>query len=766
MSIHEELINELSDLCRIIPEYWDILGNKHITPIETKKAILKAMKLNIDSDESIKNEIYAQKAYSWNRFVEPVKVISVNEQPFKISIHVSVEEKEEDKIHISWSVRNEEGKKIDEFILSGNELIISNQRWMYGRRYIKIDLSDKRHRDIGYYSIDIKFKIPNMEISGTSRIIITPDCCYIPPELENGKTWGLSINLYSIRSCQNWGVGDFGDLKKIVKWVSGLKGGFVGINPLHAIPNKKPFGISPYSPITRLYKNFIYLDIEGIPEVKELLHPPLPPLTKGGMGGYSTNQTIEIKKQINELRNCELIDYEKVASLKISVLRSAFEIFYREHYLKDSIRCKDFRRYISEEGNNLESFATYLSLTSNEAHMSHRDTKENENVIPAKAGIQKANELDSRLHGNNKIEVFSRQKEILFYKYIQWLIKEQLEEISELTKNLGMTIGLYHDLAIGSIGGGSDAWMAQDVIAEGLDLGAPPDDFTPAGQNWGFPPIIPEKLKESGYELFIQTIRKNMQHFGALRIDHALGMFRQFWIPHGMPASHGAYVKQPTEDLLRIIAMESIRNRTMVITEDLGTIGDNVREALFRFRMLSYRLLYFERNYPDPSFTPPERYPEMALCAVTTHDLPTLYGWWIGRDIDLKKRLGIYPDENTLQRDISNRERDKMLLAEALISHGIISNPPIPPLEKGGEGGFEMSQELCLAIYEYLARTPCKLLAVSLDDAIGTIDQQNMPGTTDPYPSWMQKTPAALKQMLSDNWFHSISEMFKKNNRK
>lgn len=722
MSIHEELINELAELCGIVPAYWDIFGNKHITPIETKKAILKAMKLDIDSDESIKNEIYAQKAHPWNRFAEPVKVISVNAQPFKISIHVPVEEREEDRVSISWSIRNEKGQKIDEFILSGNELAISDRRWMYGRRYIKIDLSDKCHRDIGYYSIDIIFRIPNMEISGSSRIIITPDSCYMPQELENGKTWGLSVNLYCIRSSQNWGTGDFGDLKKIVRWISELKGGFIGINPLHAIPNKKPFGISPYSPITRLYKNFIYLDIESIPEVKELMA-----------------HDREIQDSLNELRSCELIDYEKVASLKISVLRNAFEIFYREHYLKDSIRYKDFQRYISEEGNNLESFAAYMAL-SEEFGESWQQWPEGYRT-PSSHTVREYKKI--------------HEKEILFYSYIQWLIDEQLKEI---VKHSRMPVGIYHDLAIGSIGGGSDAWMAQDVIADAIDLGAPPDDFNPTGQNWGLPPLVPERLKESGYEFFIQTIRKNMQHFGALRIDHALGMFRQFWIPKGMPASHGAYVKQPTEDLLRIITLESVRNRTVIIAEDLGTIGENVRETLFRFYMLSYRLLYFERNYPDPSFLSPERYPDIALCAATTHDLPTLYGWWVGRDIDLKKRLGIFPDESAWQRNISERERDKSLLIEAIKSQGLFSDAHSPYLD-------EMTPELCLVIYEYLARTPCKLVAVSLDDAIGTIDQQNMPGITDSYPSWMQKTPVTLEQMLSDKWFSVLSEMFKKNNR-
>ncbi|MBI5213015.1 MAG: 4-alpha-glucanotransferase [Nitrospirae bacterium] len=797
MSIPDELINELAGLCGIIPEYWDIFGNRHATSIETKKAVLRTMKLNIDSDEAVKNEIHAQKARPWNRFIEPVKVISANDQPFKISIHVPVEEREEDKVSISWSIRNEEDQKIDEFIIPGDEITVSDERWIYGRRYIKIDLvcnppspplgkGGMGGYPIGHYSIDVTFRIPNMEISGSSRIIITPDSCYMPPELENGKTWGLSINLYSIRSSRNWGAGDFGDLKKIVQWVSELKAGFVGINPLHAIPNKKPFGISPYSPISRLYKNFIYLDIGNIPEVKEL---------KGqlAIGNRQWEETFK------RLRAKDLIDYEKVALLKETILRQAFDPFYEkfksekctkddenviarsisdEAIQKDEIaspepalsdkarllrfarndksegarndRIEEFKRYITEEGENLEYFSTYMALSKEFGEGWQEWPEEYRNPY------------------SNAVKEFKNtyKKELMFQAYIQWLIDRQFEEISERAKNLGMSIGIYHDLAIGSIGGGSDAWTAQDIIADRTDLGAPPDDFNPGGQNWGFPPLITEKLKDSGYEYFIQTIRKNMKRCGALRIDHALGMFRQFWIPQGMPASQGAYVRLPSEDLLRIIALESVRNKTIVVAEDLGTVGENARERLLSFGMLSYRLLYFERNYPDPSFLSPERYPDMALCAVTTHDLPTIYGWWNGRDIEVKKRLGMYPDESAWQRNISERERDKSLLIEALKSQGLIpdAHSPIHPFTHSPYLDA-MTPELCLAIYEYLARTPCKLVCVSLDDAIGTPDQQNMPGITDSYPSWMQKTPVALEQMISDKWFSDLSEMFKKNNR-
>ncbi|NWF53004.1 MAG: 4-alpha-glucanotransferase, partial [Nitrospirae bacterium] len=318
-------------------------------------------------------------------------------------------------------------------------------------------------------------------------------------------------------------------------------------------------------------------------------------------------------------------------------------------------------------------------------------------------------------------------------------------------------IGLYNDLAVGSISGGSDTWNYQDVFGE-ADVGAPPDDFSPNGQNWGFPPLIPEKLKETGYEFFIQTIRKNMKYCGAIRIDHAPGLFRLFWIPYGMSPEEGAYIRYPSEDLLRIIALESVRNKTMVIAEDLGTVAENVRETLKKFRMLSYKLLYFERNYLDPSFLPPEKYPEMSLCSVTTHDLPTIYGYWKYQDIKIKKKLGRYSNESLFKKHMEERKRDKKLIISALKSQGIIS---IDFLSEP-KSISQMTFELCFAIYNYLAKTPCKLLLVSLDDIIGTLNQQNMPGTVDKYPNWLQKIPLIIEEMIKDKKFNTLSEMLRK----
>lgn len=740
-----ELINELSDLCGIVPEYWDIFGKKHTASIETKKAVLCAMRLDISSADSLRDEINRLKRRPWNSFLEPVKVLSVKEQPFSIPVYMPVREGDEGRLALSWSIEDEKGRK-DDYAVSGRAVTISDSKWLDNVRYLKIDLSINGPLAIGYYSLRVTGLCPGATFSGEAKIIMAPDSCYLPPQFDSPGTsrlWGMYLNLYSIRSSQNWGTGDFTDLKKIVAWLADLNSAFVGINPLHAIANKKPGGISPYSPISRLYKNFLYLDIEAIPDFQSCNK------------ALAITDSGDFKKRLEALRNTDLIDYEKAASLKNGLLLQAFEVFYEK--IADSsqgpdsrARVADFNKYVAEEGEDLDAYATYMALCESFKNPG------GEGLPPACFDSWQEWPPEYRDPSGKAVTEFKKRsgKLILFHKYVQWLVDRQLAEAADLAKRLGMPVGLYNDLAIGSIGGGSDAWNFQDVIAGGIDVGAPPDDFNLTGQNWGFPPIVPAGLKKTGYEFFIQTIRKNMKYSGALRIDHALGLFRLFWIPAGMSASQGAYLKYPSEDLLKIIALESVRNKTVVIAEDLGTIGENVRETLLRFRMLSYRLLYFERDYPAPSFTKPEKYPDMALCSVTTHDLPTIYGYWAGRDLEVKKRLGLFPDEASLHRHLSERERDKALLLEALKSAGMT-------LEGGPGAASAMGPELCLAIYEYLARTSCKLATVSLDDAIGTMDQQNMPGVTDSYPSWMQKSPVTLEQIMSESWFKALSERLK-----
>lgn len=717
-------IRKLADLYGIVPEYYDISGRKNLTSENTAKAILRTMQLEIEKEDSLKQEIDRKSAKPWDDLVLPVMVISENHQPCTIPVYIPLGSRALPDLLLSWTVTGESGLH-ESFSCSGDDLALDEEKWLHDLRYLKVLLRDDRRRDIGYYTVNVSCTLRSRDDADnfikekTMRLIITPDSCYLPDSLNTKQARGLSVNLYAVMSDKNWGIGDLGDLRDIVEILGKLGGDFVGINPLHVIPNTMPYGISPYSPISRLFRNVVYLDINSIPEV----------VSSSKAGEFMSSS--QFRQELEALKSSGLIDYERIAELKRSVLMLAFETFL-EHDIKGNTgRGISFRNFQTEENPGLNMFAVYSVL---------RD-----HMISTR-GIYAWQDwpIEYQDPSGASVQKFAKEhkEEVLFHKYLQWLIDEQLEEVQNASSEHGLTIGLYNDLAVGSVAGGSDTWSFSGAIAANVDVGAPPDDFSINGQNWGFPPMSPENIKESGYELFIRTIRQNMKHAGALRIDHALGLFRLFWIPSGLSPKEGAYVTYPAEDLLRIIALESVRNRVVVVAEDLGTLEESFREMLQRFNMLSYRLFYFERNYPDPSFRQLDAYLAGALCAVTTHDLPTLYGFWQGKDIEIKKSLGMYQNDDQWKHDLTIRGRDRELIIDILRQHGLVGNAESP------DG--PMTPELCEAVYRYLALTPCKLLLISLDDVIGTINQQNLPGTVTEYPNWKQKNPLTISEIIAD----------------
>jgi 4-alpha-glucanotransferase len=339
-----------------------------------------------------------------------------------------------------------------------------------------------------------------------------------------------------------------------------------------------------------------------------------------------------------------------------------------------------------------------------------------------------------------EVEAFRRShlEEVLFYQYLQWVAAEQLHDIADRSRKLGMTIGLYRDLALGSDRSSSDAWSFQHVVALDADCGAPPDAFAPEGQNWGLPPFNPERLRAAAYRPFIEVLQKNLQYGGALRLDHVMALFRLFWIPRGLPPGAGAYVQYPAEDLLSILALESVRRQVVIVGEDLGTVPDTVRERLARSRVLSYRVFYFERRQ-DGDWKEPPAYPEQAVAVATTHDLPTLAGFWKGEDIRLRGRLGFYRDSDSLQQALLEREADKAKIIAALTADGLL------PADAGSF--HEMTPALCQSIHAYLARTPSWIVLIALEDALGELAQANLPGTVDGHPNWCRKLSISLEDL-------------------
>ncbi|MGH9895652.1 MAG: 4-alpha-glucanotransferase, partial [bacterium] len=332
-----------------------------------------------------------------------------------------------------------------------------------------------------------------------------------------------------------------------------------------------------------------------------------------------------------------------------------------------------------------------------------------------------------------------------FYQYLQWVASEQLAGVAEQARASGMPIGLYHDLALANDRSGSDAWVFQGVLALGTDSGCPPDAFAPEGQNWGLPPVNPFRLRTSGYRMFIELLRKNLKYGGALRLDHVMEFFRLFWIPRGVPSSAGAYVRYPAEDLLGILALESVRHQTVIVGEDLGTVPDWVRERLAASGVLSSRVFYFERT-GDGECKAPQAYPDQAVAVVTTHDLPTLTGFWAAEDIQVRGRLGLYPDDTARRLAWEERRQVKEGVLRALKAQGLLPDGLTEELSTVPN----MTPELCHAIHLYLARTPCWMVVATLDDLLGELAQTNLPGTIDSYPNWSRKTTRSLEELREE----------------
>lgn len=727
-NLKDKLIDELCNLTGILNEYFDIFGKKYIASIESKSSVLKAMGFDIDTIDSISREIKTLKELPWKRFIEPVYVF--NEQPFSIHVYFNLEKGEEQFVKINWRLSSDlpSGLKVKYESL---QLIIVEQRLIDNRRYVKVALPCNFPKgiekfDLGYYSIEVNVKIRDKSFSGTSKVIVCPKQCYYPFKSEEDKCWGLTLNLYSLRSNSNWGVGDLGDLRYCIETTKKYGGAFVGINPLHSITNMRPYGISPYSPISKFYRNFIYINITEVEGFEEI------------------NLDSTVQNKIEKLNNAQYVDYENVAEIKFNILKKLFDWFYKKHYMKKSQLASEFDEYINKEGESLVNYALYCAIAEYEGKGLNKP-------------IYSWRQWDSKFHSVSSKDSLNfkkkHQKKILLYCYMQWLIERQLSKIHQVSKP--MPIGIYNDLAVGSIRDGSDEWLYQDVFASLVNAGAPPDDFNTSGQDWGFPPLCPIKLRKYAYEPLILTLRKNMQYAGALRIDHALGLFRMFWIPLGSKASDGVYVEYPYEEILSIIALESHLNKTIIIAEDLGTVTDLAKKELNKYKMLSYKLLYFQRKYPDANFVHPDDYPENALCAITTHDLPTIKGFWKGIDIDLRKTLSFIKDDDQYKQLLNERQRDKKLLLDILRQLGIIDF----------DIHSEINTKLIIAIYEFLARTKSMLLSISIDDIMETINQQNMPGTVEEYPCWIQKTPKVIEDFFEESSFGELIEKLNKNSR-
>jgi glycogen operon protein len=539
------------------------------------------------------------------------------------------------------------------------------------------------------------------------RIVVTPERCFLPPELAAaGRRFGLAAHLYALRRRGDQGIGDFTTLAQLGAETARAGGSVVGINPLHALFGEERERASPYHPSDRRFLDPIYIDVEDVPDL------------------VAADEARAIRDRdralIAALAAAANVDYAAVWQVKRSLLQACFARF-RERDGTDPL-VSQFDRFVAAGGPPLRQFAVFEAIAA--AHPGepwHRWPAELRR--PDAAGIA----AFARLHADR----------VRFSLYLQWLADRQLAAAAHHAHASGLAIGFLRDLAIGAAPDGAESWAGADAVARGVSVGAPPDLFSPGGQVWSLPPPIPHALKAAGASGFRDLVAANTRHAGALRVDHVMGLERLFWVPDGARASEGAYVRYPHDLLLGVLALESQRARCLVVGEDLGTVPDGLRERLAVADVLSYRVLWFEREGAD--FVAPARYPAKAAACVSTHDLPTIAGWWTGADIDERHDLGLLSeDQARAARD--ERRIARQALADACAREGVANDGRL-------DANAPYDSAITAAIHRYACASRSALVLLQADDLSGEVAALNLPGTDRERPNWRRKVSLGVEDL-------------------
>lgn len=712
------LLEHVAALCGIDAHYVDILGERHDVDDAVLGALLDAFGFSVRTESDLVEALALLHERSRQALVDPVQVVPVGTIPLAVVI---TQDESHSSSRFHWRLHREGGAEVQgEGFLNGLQCVgeIRTVRGLSFRRTLYL------HEPLGpgYHRLSVTVGDRRRERTASQVIIVVPRRAYLPEALQgDAKLWGFTAQLYGVRSDKNWGVGSFSDLKALVDWAAETGAAFVGINPIGLLFPQDPSKVSPYGPSSRLFLQPWYVDVEAVPEFQE---------SEEVRRWFDQER---VREACETARKASLVDYEKLWPIQKEALEKLYAHFREHHLEKDSARARRFRRFVEEGGKGMESYGVFHAL---DAHFRRQD--------PSMWGwpLWPRPYHDPR---SSEVAAFAadRSADVMFHQYVAWNAYEQLAACGYRSLERGLAVGLYGDLPVGVDPAGLDTWLDPSLFALKVRIGAPPDDFNPKGQEWGVCPFLPPALKEAAYEPFITMLRANMRDFGALRIDHVMGLMRQFWIPAGLDARHGAYVRYPFEDLLGLVLLESERNRCLVVGEDLGTVPDRVRAAMEETRLFGCRLCFFERTQ-DGSFPPPDNYPPFSIASFATHDLPTLEGFWEGEDLRVRESLGLFPSPEIREKILLGRSADQASLLELLQSWGYEGEDTgrSSPVDEESR-----AQRRAAALYRYLAASGSKLLAVSLEDLCGVPDQVNVPGTVTEHPNWRRKLPLDMETM-------------------
>ncbi|MEH0759774.1 4-alpha-glucanotransferase [Vibrio sp. 16] len=711
----QNALKQVAEMARIADSYVSAWGDEAKVEDETIRHLLASLGYDVTNDETLLQS--AEKKHKKD-VLEPVLVIRDGE-PVEVALNLGASARESE---FSWQLATEQGAVLEGYLQSQ---IVRDERKEGGPLVFALP-SDLPW---GYHKLTVTRKRRKSPYEMT--LIVTPKACFKQADIENGKKmWGPSVQLYTLRTQHNWGMGDFGDLKQLVADIASRGGDFVGLNPIHSLFPANPEGASPYSPSSRRWLNILYIDVSSVPEFSLSIE------------AQQMVGSAEFQQRLQKARDSHWVNYTEVSELKMSVLPLLFNEFKKRHLDKNSERAQAFLAFVEQGGDSLVHQAAFDALHAT-LHA------EDNNVWGWPVFPEELRQFD-----NAAVQKFitQNQDKVHLYMYLQWVADSQIKEAQALAEEKGMSVGLYRDLAVGVADSGAETWADNGNLILDASIGAPPDILGPLGQNWGLPPLNPQVLKATSYDAYIRLLRANMKHCGALRIDHVLGLLRLWWIPKGENATKGAYIYYPVEDMLAILALESHRHQCSVIGEDLGTVPDEIVEILRDAGVHSYKVFFFETSEDDGGFISPAHYAEQSMSALCTHDMPTLRGFWHCDDLKMGQELGLYPDEEQLKGLFEGRLECKQGILDSVAWHGYL------PEGVGRDAQYvPMDSYLAEALQLHVAAGASTLLSVQLEDWLEMDQPVNIPGTVDEYPNWRRKLSMNLDEVFAQEGVNRIA---------
>lgn len=709
-----EALDRLAQLAGIEDGWWDFFGQWRPVSAETKKAFLTAMGFAVDSDAAVLASLEELDTRSWRRWLEPVVVFDTTwgEPAVTLTLPAS-----RDGDTLRWELVDElGGRQGGGFRV--DSLAWVEERWLDNALVKRWRLVLPELPPVGYHTLWVT---ATDGAAACMRVAVAPAQAHVPDAVSQGDgVWGLATQVYALRTESDWGVGTYKALEQLAAGAAKLGAATVGINPLHALFPAQPQKFSPYAPSSRRFLNVAYLDVESVPEFAECREAK----RMFASPGFQAN--------LSRVRGYPMVEYDDVARLSLPMLEVLYRWFRAEHLEPGDARGAAFRDFQRQGGTAAELFCTFEALherfvTEGKSYWRHWPEEFRHPDNPEVAAWAEAN-----------------RERVEFFWWLEFLADQQLGAAHQAALDNGASIGLYRDLGVGIAGDGAEAWLQQDNLSLGVSVGAPPDPLALKGQDWGLIPLNPLALRELAYVPFIGVMRSNMRHAGALRLDHAMALQRLYWVPPGASADQGAYVRYPVDDLFRLVALESVRNRCLVIGEDLGTVPDGFRERMARTALFAYRVMVFEQT--DGRFKRPEEFDENALAIFATHDLPSARGWWNGTDIGRREKLDLYPRPDMGAEERAARQADREKLVRAFAEQGVL------PADFPAQGPLSDAdaERLAEAAHLYLARARSRLMMVQIEDVLALDSQMNLPGTTDQHPNWRRRFPVDVAGVLAD----------------